>query len=359
MSFGHKWLKARRPSHLSNNEVTSLVLRYFCSMKILVVRFSSIGDIVLTTPILRVLAQNGHEVHFLTKKNYSQVLEGNPHITKIHFLRDDWNLMLDSLRKERFYHIVDLHRNLRSARLKIQLGIRHSTFSKINWQKWLAVHIHEKFLPEVHIVDRYFQALKPLSLEKDGLGLEFHFSEGFSFSSRSFLKAQGMKSGGYIVWILGGAHKTKCYPEDKIADALKHITYQVVLVGGPDEKEMGERLAGHFNHVYNACGDLSISESAMIVKESTKVVTNDTGMMHIAAAFQKPIVVLWGNTIPAFGMYPYMPGNQARWLSLQVEGLTCRPCSKIGYEQCPKKHFRCMRDIESLKVVEALNSPTV
>ena len=328
-------------------------------MKILVVRFSSIGDIVLTTPLLRVLGQNGHEVHFLTKKNYSQVLEGNPYITKMHFLREDWNLMLDGLRKERFEHIVDLHRNLRSARLKFQLGIKHSTFPKINWQKWLAVHIDEKFLPEVHIVDRYFQALKPLSLIKDKLGLEFYFSKGFSFSSRSFLNRQGMKSDSYIVWVLGGAHKTKCYPEDKIADVLQRMTSQVVLVGGPDEKELGQRLAGRFSHVFNTCGDLSISESAMVVKHSSKVVTNDTGMMHIAAAFQKPIVALWGNTIPAFGMYPYMPGNEARWLSLQVVGLSCRPCSKIGYDQCPKKHFRCMRDIETLQVIEALNSLSV
>lgn len=325
-------------------------------MKILVVRLSSIGDIVLTTPVVRVLAQNDHEVHFLTKKNYRQVLEGNPHIDRLHFLQKQWGNTLKDLKSEAFDHIVDLHGNLRTARLKLQLGCTHSSFPKINWRKWLAVHLSEKYLPQVHVVDRYFQALEFLSLKNDELGLEFHFSDDFSFSAESYLKELGLTDEKYIVWVLGGAHQTKCYPEDKIAEALPHLNSEVVLVGGPAEKEIGRQLAASFEHVYNTCGQLSIAESAMIVKASSKVVTNDTGMMHIAAAFKKPLVVLWGNTIPAFGMYPYMPQNRDRWYSLEIQGLSCRPCSKIGFDQCPKKHFRCMRNIKSHEVIEALNS---
>ena len=325
-------------------------------MKILVVRFSSIGDIVLTTPVVRVLAKAGYEVHFLTKKAYVQVLEGNPYIEQIHLLADDWSTMIQDLKRQHFNHVVDLHHNLRTARLKAQLGVSCSSFPKINWQKWLAVHASTSFLPDLHIVDRYFKAVQPLSLENDGFGLEFYFPDDFSFSTGEFLDSAGVKNDQYLAWVIGGAHQTKCYPEDKIAEVLSLIKSNIVLVGGPDEQEMGERLQNRFAKVVNSCGLLSIAESAMLIKDALKVLTNDTGMMHIAAAFKKQMVVFWGNTIPEFGMYPYLPDSKENYINLQIEGLRCRPCSKIGFEQCPKKHFRCMRDLSPKRVVEALNS---
>jgi ADP-heptose:LPS heptosyltransferase len=85
------------------------------------------------------------------------------------------------------------------------------------------------------------------------------------------------------------------------------------------------------------------------------IVTNDTGLMHIASAFHKPIISLWGNTVPEFGMYPYMPGRPQGYDVMEVKKLPCRPCSKIGYEKCPKGHFKCMELIKPELVLAKVN----
>jgi ADP-heptose:LPS heptosyltransferase len=93
--------------------------------------------------------------------------------------------------------------------------------------------------------------------------------------------------------------------------------------------------------IYNVCGTLALAGSAWVIKGADAVITPDTGMMHIAAAFNKRVISVWGNTIPAFGMYPFLPNHEQSYLS-EVKGLSCRPCSKIGYAKCPKGHFNCM-----------------
>ncbi|RMG79222.1 MAG: glycosyl transferase, partial [Bacteroidetes bacterium] len=110
------------------------------------------------------------------------------------------------------------------------------------------------------------------------------------------------------------------------------------------------------SHVFNACGKLSVHKSADAIRQSLKVITHDTGMMHIAAAFNKPMASIWGNTIPEFGMYPYMPANPDRYKIFEVKGLKCRPCSKLGYRQCPKKHFYCMNLQETDLIADWANS---
>ncbi|MFT7226079.1 MAG: ADP-heptose:LPS heptosyltransferase, partial [Neolewinella sp.] len=81
-----------------------------------------------------------------------------------------------------------------------------------------------------------------------------------------------------------------------------------------------------------------------LVRKAATVVTHDTGLMHVAAAFRKPIVSIWGNTVPDLGMYPYLPGQEAleKQRRQEVVGLSCRPCSKIGHQACPQGHFRCI-----------------
>jgi len=82
-------------------------------------------------------------------------------------------------------------------------------------------------------------------------------------------------------------------------------------------------------------------------------------LMHIAAAFRKITISLWGNTIPGFGMFPYIPEAKQKSKILEVQGLSCRPCSKIGYAKCPKKHFNCMNKIDEEKLVEEINKKEV
>jgi ADP-heptose:LPS heptosyltransferase len=116
----------------------------------------------------------------------------------------------------------------------------------------------------------------------------------------------------------------------------------IIVVGDKSDAEVAEKLAEKFTHVGDACGKFSINQSASIIQQSKAVITSDTGLMHIASAFKKKIFSLWGNTIPEFGMGPYLPGEGSRILETKI---SCRPCSKLGYHKCPKGHFRCMMEI--------------
>jgi ADP-heptose:LPS heptosyltransferase len=131
------------------------------------------------------------------------------------------------------------------------------------------------------------------------------------------------------------------------------IHHPVIVLGGKEDLEVGDELAKLDSHkIYNACGKFSLNESADLVRRSKLIVTNDTGLMHIAAAFKKPVVSLWGNTVPEFGMYPYYGSASISNLKLEVKNLSCRPCSKIGYDECPLGHFKCMEMIQPTKLID-------
>lgn len=326
--------------------------------KILVIRFSSIGDIVLTTPLLRCLKKipdTEVEIHYATKKKFEGILKHNPNIHKVHTLDKSLNLLIKDLKKENFDFIIDLHKNLRTSIVKMCLRKKASSFLKLNLQKWLMVNFKKDMLPKVHIVDRYIYASFGLKTKNDSLGLEYHFPPNIKGMDLS--NFNGLFKNGYVAFVIGGMHFTKRMPNEKIASVCKQLNNPIVLLGGKEDELNGEQirsLAG--DSVYNACGKLSLDESAYLVKNAKVVITHDTGLMHIAAAFYKPIVSIWGNTIPEFGMYPYMPGFENLSFISEVKGLPCRPCSKIGFDKCPKKHFKCMNDIDEEKIIDFCKS---
>jgi ADP-heptose:LPS heptosyltransferase len=325
--------------------------------KVLIIRFSSIGDIVLTTPLLRCLKEQipGVEIHYLVKKQFREVISANPYISRIWLFDDNFGELIPQLAAEKFDLIIDLHKNFRSSRVKIQLRRPSSSFPKINLRKWLIVNFRINILPEIHLVDRYFKALKPLGISNDGKGLDY-FIPG-----QDEVDLSGLPSGftnGFIAFVIGGKHATKILPDEKVAYICKNLDYPVILLGGKEDAERGASiisLAG--NRVYNACGVYSINQSASLVRQAEQVITNDTGLMHIAAAFKKPVLSVWGNTIPGFGMVPYMPvGSREKSVIFEVEDLSCRPCSKIGYAECPKKHFKCMMDQDLESIIKTAKS---
>ena len=143
--------------------------------------------------------------------------------------------------------------------------------------------------------------------------------------------------------VLGAAHYTKRVPLEKCREILEKFQKKIVLIGGPDESEMGSMLEAEFpNSVFSSCGKLSISQSAAVMDSSNLVLTGDTGMMHIAAALKKPILMLWGSTHRDLGMYPYYGDEQVPIIDSRVI-LSCNPCTKIGNSHCPRKHFDCMK----------------
>jgi ADP-heptose:LPS heptosyltransferase len=320
--------------------------------KILIIRFSSIGDIVLTSPVVRCVKQQlDCQLHFLAKKSFFPVLKSNPYIDKIHLLDGDFNELATELKKEKFDFIIDLHNNLRTKRIKWKLGIPSSAFPKLNLEKWLLVNFKINRMPEVHIVDRYFRAAEQLGVKNDMKGLDYFIPEEDEINLTALPESH---RNGYIGFVIGGQHSTKKLPDEKIVSICSKLNMPIVLLGGKEDIPSGEKIASFTGRekVFNACGKFSLNQSASLVKQAAKIITHDTGLMHIAAAFKKDIVSVWGNTVPEFGMYPYLPGENSH--IAEVRGLPCHPCSKIGYDKCPKKHFYCMKLIDEQEIVEKI-----
>jgi len=308
-------------------------------IKILIIRFSSIGDIVLTTPVIRSVKKQlpGAVVHYISKKQFEPILKSNPYIDKLWLYSGNFKELIPQLRAESYDFIVDLHKNYRSLFLKIMLAKPSGTFSKLNVRKFLLVTFKWNLLPDVHIVDRYFNAVRKLGVINDRKGLDYYIP-----SADEVVPAFPE----FIVVVIGGKHNTKIFPASKVAEVIGRLDKPVILSGGKEDRERGEeilRLAS--KPALNTCGQLSLNQAASLLRQSSAVLTNDTGLMHISAAFRKKMVSVWGNTIPGFGMYPYLPEGGGESHIVEVRGLSCRPCSKIGFTECPKHHFRCMMDI--------------
>ena len=326
--------------------------------KILIIRFSSIGDIVLTTPVIRCLKTQlkNVEIHYLTKKKFETVIENNPYINKIYTIDKNTSEVTKALKKEKYTHIIDLHKNLRSMRVKLLLNKKSSSYKKLNIQKWITVNFKINQLPNIHIVDRYMDAIGFLGVTNDGKGLD-HFIPQKDIVSLTELPLSHQN--GYIAFVIGAKHYTKQLPSEKIVSICEKINQPIVLLGGKEDYEKGQliintlkppHLTSHISHfVFNGCGKYNLNQSASLIKQAKKVITHDTGLMHIAAAFKKEIISVWGNTVPEFGMYPYLPGESSK--TVEVKNLSCRPCSKIGYKKCPKKHFKCMMEIDESEFI--------
>jgi len=317
-------------------------------MKILIIRFSSIGDIVLTTPVIRCLKQQLEcELHYLTKRSYTSILESNPYLDRIWAIEKKVGEIKAELQAESFNYIIDLHNNIRSRQVKWALSAKAYTFDKINWRKWLMVNFKINRLPKTHIVDRYLQPAIPLGIKNDKKGLDYFLPK----EQEVDIQKQFQIRGKYIAFAIGAAHATKRLPTEKIVELCQQIQLPVLLLGGPAEAKQGQFIAKNSGkQVLNTCGQLNLHQSASVVRQAYKVITHDTGMMHIAAAFQKEILSIWGNTIPEFGMYPYYGSQKDRNTTFEVKNLSCRPCSKIGHPTCPKGHFQCMQlqDVEAI-----------
>jgi ADP-heptose:LPS heptosyltransferase len=312
-------------------------------MKFLIIRFSSIGDIVLTTPVIRCLKQQipDAEIHFLTKGIYKNLLENNPYINKIITLDLSWDLMIHQLEIENYDYIIDLHHNLRTLRVKKALHVKSFSFNKLNIQKWLLTALKINTLPKVHIVDRYLDTVKKFNIINDGQGLDYFYEEDDEKCLNDIPLSHKF---GYIAVVIGAQHATKKLPKEKLKHLCNILDYPIILLGGKEDKKGGKYIASDNDiKIYNACGIFKLNESAVLVKHADAVISHDTGLMHIAAAFKKKIISVWGNTIPEFGMEPYYGQFEIGNKEAEIKNLRCRPCSKIGYNKCPKKHFKCMR----------------
>lgn len=331
-------------------------------MKILFIRFSSIGDLVLTTPLYRCVKSQipNAEIHLVTKRGYAHVLSANGNLDKIWgYKEEDAVALVAQLKGEKFDYVADLHHNLRSLRIKKALAVKEThSFPKLNVEKWVQTALKINVLPPGSIVDRYFKTLKNLGVHNDGQGLDY------TIPPAGITKSEDLPMGhlaGFVACVIGGSYATKQLPAEQWRAFAAGIDLPLVLLGGPEDREMGQEICkGDNGQIYNACGKFSLAESADLVQRSRVVVANDTGLMHVAAAFKKPIVSLWGNTVPQFGMFPYYGFNDLenriapQCVIIERKSLWCRPCSKLGFGRCPLGHFKCMKTLDMLAVQEAV-----
>ena len=324
--------------------------------KFLIIRLSSIGDIVLTSPVVRCLRKRypDAEIHFCTKTGYEDIVRHNPYLNKIHLFDGKLSALIRNLKAEHFDFVIDLHKNIRSYIIRYRLGLPSATFQKLNFKKWLLVRFKLDLMPNVHIVERYFAAVNKLDVAYDSGGLDYFLpGAGDEVISQLLQKHQN----GFIAVAIGGKHKTKMLPVKKLISVCQLLNEPVVLLGGYEDYNSGTEIVNAIgDSVFNACGSYSLHQSASLLKRAKAVITHDTGLMHIAAALRRPIVSVWGNTVPEFGMTPLYPDNlQGLFAIFQVSGLKCRPCSKLGYEICPKKHFDCMNQQSETAIAESAN----
>lgn len=318
--------------------------------KFLIIRFSSIGDIVLTSPVIRCLKNQfpDAEIHYLTKKRNVDLLQANPNIDKIKQFDGSLKETIRELKEEKYDYIIDLHNNLRSLRVKLGLRTKSFSFNKLNISKFLLTQFKINTMPDSHIVDRNMETLKHFHVVNDGKGLDHFIPEEDEIQ---LTELPEIFRNGYVALVLAGTYTTKKLPVEKCRKLISSSKHPFLLLGGKNECALAAQILDwNTGNVIDYTGKLRINQSASLVKNARLVISNDTGLMHIAAAYQKKILSVWGNTTPELGMFPYMPDKGSE--ILQVKGLSCRPCSKLGYKECPKKHFRCMMDLSENLIMD-------
>jgi ADP-heptose:LPS heptosyltransferase len=319
--------------------------------KVLIIRFSSIGDVVLTTPVVRCLKEQlygENEIHFVVKKQFADVLRSNPYIDRLHILENDDKAMIEELKKENFHYIIDLHNNLRSHLYRRKLNVLSFSFRKLNIKKWILVNFKWDLLPDIHIVDRYFEAVTSFDIKNDGKGLDYFIpAEDKVDTQRLF----GKSADNYIAFPIGGAHAGKKLPPDRLVELCGMIRHPLVLLGGREDQDVASEISLTCPHVIDLCGELRLNQSASVLKQARLVISHDSGLMHIASAFKKKIISIWGATVPKFGMYPYDPHPDS--VIIEADHLKFRPTSKLGNRNS-KKERRTTAEINLKKVSDAV-----
>lgn len=323
--------------------------------KILVIRFSSIGDIVLASPVFRCLKKQlpGAVIHFATKSAFSMVTASNPYIDKFFYYDKDLQLLIDELKKEHYDYVIDLHNNIRSNKIRRALKTQSYTIDKLNIQKFLLTKLNIDVMPDKHITQRSLETVAALKVTDDGLGLNYFIPEKDVVQTNDIPTAH---QHGFIAIVIGANYFTKKLPVHKLQELCYKIDHPIILIGGREDQSTGEAIAALDPiKIYNACGKFNLNESADLIRRSKMVVSHDTGMQYIACALQKPVLAIWGGTSPKLDVEPYYGKVFLQKQSYPVYenvvlNLRCQPCSKYGTDHCPLEHFNCMekQDIDTI-----------
>lgn len=313
--------------------------------KILIIRFSSLGDVLLTTPLIRTLKSlYPHiEIDFLVREEFKSTLLNNPHINKLIPLKRDYDnkQVRNEIITANYNMIIDLQNNLRSRRLTKNISKNIVRYKKPYLNRILLVKLKiNRFKEIIPIPVRYANSIPDFRLDDKGLEL-------FSSTNNSIL----LKEGNYIGFCPGSKHITKMWPKEyfvELGNELNKLNYKIVLFGGRDDIEICNEISSQIDGSVNLANNNDLLELAANMKFCKAVVCNDSGLMHTSLAVNIPVVSLFGSTVKEFGFFPYK-GNS---IVLENNSLTCRPCSHIGLDKCPKGHLNCMKSITPALVLE-------
>ncbi len=317
--------------------------------KILIIRLSSLGDVVLTTPIVRSLKKRfpNSEIDFLVKPQYADVIRYNPYLSNIYNYSDIGNI-ITKLKQSRYDLIIDLQNNLRSKKVTYHLKSNVYRFKKPIIKKFLLVNFKINLFNETTtIVERYTRVIPGLKLDDEGL--EIYIPEEIIKESNNFFNEKTSVIG----LCPGSRHFTKRWLAEyfiELGIKLSNDGHKIFIFGGSSDKEICTLISNKIPGSINLQNNNEILKIAAYMKKCKIIVTNDSGLMHTAAAMHIPVLVLFGSSVKEFGFIPY----KTKYKILENNLLSCRPCSHIGKEKCPKKHFKCMKDLTPDIVYENL-----
>jgi heptosyltransferase II len=323
----------------------------FLSPDILVVRFGSIGDILLATPLLRAIRTKwpGARVTFLTKRQYVPLVSDNPNVTEVFGVapHDTTRSIARQLRTVKYTHLLDLQGEPRSTPLRLLVRGNWSGFSHRRLARALLIRFkHNAYAEHVPVPERYFEAAADLDVQPDGGPPEFFINSGAEEKAAGWLTRAGVGTRRPLVAVApGAAHATKRWPVQHWIKLVRQIVgtgADIVALGGPEDSAMGAEIAARGgSQVASAAGDLSLQETGAVLKRSAALIAGDTGVMHMATGVGTPVVAMFGPTVRQFGFFPYNAHA-----SVVERNLPCRPCSSHGSEACPLEHHLCMREIQ-------------
>ncbi|MDP4172358.1 MAG: glycosyltransferase family 9 protein [Bacteroidota bacterium] len=315
--------------------------------RIIIIRLSSLGDILLTTPLIRSIKKNFEniKIDFLLREEYKDTLSYNPYINKSYFYqRNDNSKVFESLSSSKYDLCIDLQNNLRSSKFASLLNCSKVKFQKHTIDKFLLVNFkinRLRGLPPIPV--RYASSLKGFQLDDEGLDL--FLPEG--------LKTSVKKQGNTIGFCPGSRHLTKMWPEEyfiELGNMLVSEGFNIALLGGKSDREVCKRISEKIPLSVDLSNNDDLLGIASEMKNCKLIVCNDSGMLHTACAVKTPVAVFFGSTVGEFGFIPYNNRN----LILQNNCLSCRPCSHIGREKCPKGHFKCMLEVTPQKALNEI-----
>jgi heptosyltransferase-2 len=320
---------------------------------VLVVRLSSLGDVLLTTPVFESLraAWPGARLSVLTKAAFAPVFLHNPNVDEVLMFEERglWGWAAE-IRRRRFDVFVDLHDTPRSRLWGWLSGAGRSVrYDKRTFARRRLVRTKEA-APSLsgRVVDRYLEALAPLGVRSAGRIPRVHLSPREELSPAL---SSRLGTGPFIAVAPGAAHATKRWPPERFAAAAGKLgSFTVLILGAPGDRVAAAAVAAALSGPsLNLAGETSLRETFLLLSRCRLLLTNDSGAMHAAAALGVPVAAVFGPTVEAFGFFP----SGDRTAVVQVEGLACRPCHLHGAEACPLGHFRCMLDLPAERVAEA------